>query len=335
MLAILAVLAVLTLGRAFFMPIVAAILLHFLLSPPVRALSQRGVPSFLATAVLLLSIGAAVGFGAYRLVTPALEAMQTLPQALHEVRHKTERWLRPVEQVTAATESVEELANVGSSDEESVTVRPPSLAENLWQGARDLVTGSVLSLVLLYFLIAVDDAFLRKLVEAVPSLAGKRSAVDLIRGIEREVSRYLMTISSINLGLGVAVGLALWWFDYPNPALWGLMAAVLNFVPYLGAVVGMFTVGLVGLTTFDSPGHTLTAVGIYVTLTAVEGTFITPTMLGRRLALSPVVVFVWLMLWNWLWGVPGVLMAVPLLVVILIFCDHVPELEPVARVVRR
>lgn len=181
---------------------------------------------------------------------------------------------------------------------------------------------------LLYFLLALDDLFLRKLASVLPRMSQRRQVVLIARATERDLSHYVLIRTLTNIGFGTAVGLALWWVGMPNPILWGIMAGILNYVPYLGGVVGYVIVGFAALTTFDSAGQALLAPGSYFLLNVVEGNMITPAILGRELTLNPVMIFVWLIFWSWIWGVPGALLAVPLLTMTKIVADNVETLAP-------
>ena len=133
----------------------------------------------------------------------------------------------------------------------------------------------------------------------------------------------------INVGVGVAVGVGVWLLQMPNPVLWGVLACVLTYIPYLGAVVGIGILGLAALLAFDDLGHALAVPGVYLVVSFLEGNFITPLVLGRRLTLNPVVIFVGLLFWFFLWGIPGALLAVPILAICKIVCDHVDTLAPI------
>jgi predicted PurR-regulated permease PerM len=185
--------------------------------------------------------------------------------------------------------------------------------------------------ILLFMLLASGDLLLRKLVAAVPRFTDKRRCVEVVRCIERDISVYLLTITVINCGLGLGVGLALWAVGMPNPALWGALAAALNFIPYLGAICGVAIVGLVALISLDPTVHALLAPASYLALTALEGYILTPHILGRRLSLDPVLILVSLLFWGWLWGVTGALIAVPLMAAAKIACDHSERLAAVGR----
>ena len=188
----------------------------------------------------------------------------------------------------------------------------------------------VLVLVLLFFLLASGDMFYEKIVHVVPRFRDKRRAMRIAHGIERQLSRYLLTITLVNAGLGVAVGLAMWAFGMPDPLLFGVIAWLFNYVPYVGAIGGSVLVFVVGLLTFDGVWLALLPGLVYYALTALEGQFITPYFLGRSLKLNQVVVFVTIAFWAWLWSVVGMLIAVPVLVAIATVCKSIPALEPLA-----
>jgi predicted PurR-regulated permease PerM len=183
--------------------------------------------------------------------------------------------------------------------------------------------------ILLYFLLVSGDLFLRKLVRVTPTLAGKRKAVEVAHRVQGDLARYLATITAINVGLGVAGGLAMALLGMPNPALWGAMAALFNFVPYVGAVVGTGIVGVVAALTFGDGPRWLAAPLVYFALTGLEGYLVTPMILGQRLRLNPVAILLGLLFWGWLWGIAGAFLAVPLLVALKILSENLPRLEPV------
>ena len=210
-----------------------------------------------------------------------------------------------------------------------MTVTTETLGQRVFSRATNLVTNGVVMFILLYFLLASGDLFLRKLIKVTPNLADKKRAVDIARQIETEVSTYLATITLINLILGLAVWGLMTLIGLPNPLLWGVLAAVANYIPYLGAIVMMAVLTMVGFLTFPDLGHALMPVGAFIGLNVLESYLLTPLILGRRLTLNPVVIFLGLTFWGWIWGITGALLAVPIMVVIKIFCDHSEPLAPV------
>jgi predicted PurR-regulated permease PerM len=197
-----------------------------------------------------------------------------------------------------------------------------------WTGT--LLAGIGETLVLLYLLLASGDLFLHKLVHVMPTLREKKRAVEISHEIQQNISNYLFSVSLINIGLGVAVSVGLYFLGVPNAAMWGMLVAVLNFVPYFGPVVGVMLLATVGLLTFDPLWQGILPAAWYLLLHLLEANFITPVLLGRRFTLNPVVVFVSLIFWTWLWGVPGALLSVPILVSVKVVCDRFPRLSPVS-----
>jgi predicted PurR-regulated permease PerM len=318
-------------ARPFFLPLVLALLLNLLLSPLVAAMGRLRVPQSLAAGLVVLALLGGVAGSAYLLVEPAGEWMDRAPTSLARVESKLRRLMEPVERVNRATQEVEKLTEVdggGRPRQQQVQVEEESLSGALLRRTTEATAGLAVVLVLLYFLLASGDLFLRKLIRVLPTLEDKKRAVDIARQLQRDLSRYLATVTLINLGLGVAVGVAMYLLGLPNPMLWGVMATVLNFVPYLGAIVGILVIGLVSALTFDGVGPILLPPLVYFLLTATEGYFVTPLILGRRLTLNPVMILLSLLLWGWLWGIAGAVLAVPMLAVIKILCDHIEPLHP-------
>lgn len=210
-----------------------------------------------------------------------------------------------------------------------VVVEGPGVATSLVGSAPGVVAQALFTLVLLFFLLASGDMFYEKIVQVMPSFRDKRRAVLIARDIERKLSHYLFTITAINAGLGLAVGIALWQLGMPNPALFGVVAFLLNYIPYIGALAGVLLTAGVGLVSLPDASDAFVAAGVFLALTSIEGQFITPVFVGRNLQLNTVVVFLSVTFWAWVWSVVGMLVATPLLVAVKVFCEHIPALEPV------
>ncbi|MBV8200415.1 MAG: AI-2E family transporter [Acidobacteria bacterium] len=323
--------------RSLLLPLVLALLLALLLSPLVRGLKRLHIPEPLGAGLVLLGLLGSVGFGIYELSGPASDWMQRAPQSLRTAEVKLRDLKRSVQKLGRATEQVERIADV------SVTPGPPprtpvvavsvqatpTLRERLFNQAADLVTDGVVMLILLFFMLASGDLFLRKLVRVLPRLEDKRRAVDIARQVERDISHYLSTVTMINLALGAAVALAFALIRVPNPLLWGAMVTCTNFVPYLGPAINYGVFAMIGLLTFDTVPHMLLPVGLFLVLNVLESYVISPMVLGKRLTLNPVMLFVSLTFWGWMWGIVGAILAVPIMVVLKIFCDHLEPLAPI------
>jgi predicted PurR-regulated permease PerM len=184
--------------------------------------------------------------------------------------------------------------------------------------------------ILVYFLLAYDGVFLGKIVKTLPRFNDKKKAVCILQEIEQHVSRYLLTVTLINIGLGIAVGTTVGLLGLPNPVLWGALVAVLNFVPYLGALTGIVCMTIGAALSYPSLGYALLFPACYLVLASIEGNLVTPFVMGRSLTLNPVVILLSITFWGWLWGIAGIILAVPILAAFKIFCAHVEQMEPVA-----
>lgn len=336
---VLALLGALYLARVVVLPILLAFLFSLLLAPVVRGLRHLKIPRWIASALVVLGLVAFAGGLLYYLAKPAAEWMDRAPTTFARVEAKLRELKEPVEKVSRATEQVERMTDVeagnGSPGVQKVQVTEEPLSGSLIRGTLTVVSATAVTLVLLYFLLNTGDIFLRKVAAIQRNAANRHAVIEIARRLEQDVSAYLLTITLINVGLGVAVGLALWWLDMPNPVLWGTMACLLNFVPYLGAMVGVVVVAVVAMLSFDTASAALLPPLAYLALTAVEGSFVTPTIVGQRLTLNPLMIFSGIIFWGWMWGVGGALLAVPLLAVFKIVCDHVEPLQPVGRLLGR
>lgn len=316
-------------ASAVFIPIALAVLFSLLLAPVVRRLARIGVPEALGAAIVLALVIAGVLFGIFRLAEPATDWLGRAPQSFARLEDRVRDLRAPVEQVQEATRKVEELADMQADPRRpAVVVEGPGLVQSLAIGTYSVLAAAAITVVLLYFMLASGDLFLLKLVQVLPRLRDKKLAIEIARASEREISTYLLTITCVNATLGLVTGLAMYVLGMPNPLLWGVVAGMLNFIPYLGPTITIAILGFVALLSFDSWPEILLPPVVFLLLTAVEGQLVTPFVVGRRLMLNPVVIFISLLIWGWLWGIPGMLMAVPLLAAFKILCDHIEPMSP-------
>lgn len=325
-------------ARPVLLPVVLGILVSFVLDPLVGQLERIHVPRGVGAATVLLALLGGTGYGVYRLASPAAQWIEQAPRNFQELEAKLRELKQPVEEVERATQEVERIARVGQregDDAREVRVREPTLGEKILGGMREFLASGVVMVVLLYFLLASGDLFIRKLARVLPTISEKRRAVTVIKEVRAEVSGYLVALSLVNVGLGTSVAIALWLLDMPNPILWGAVAGLLNFVPYLGPLAGILLVGFASLLAFEEIGRALLPPLAYLVLNTLEGSFVTPTIMGRRLAVNPVAVFLGLLFWGWIWGIPGALMAVPIIATVKILCDHYEPLAPLGEFMGR
>ena len=330
---VLSVIYTLYFARAILLPIALAVLLAIVLSPLVKALARLRIPEPAGAAVVLTALLCTMGYGVSKLAEPAAQWIERAPATLGELEHKLRALKKSFEGVSKAAQKVEEIAAVGDQAKQkqkvAVAVAPPSLAAKLLAGTQTFLVAAAATIVLLYFLLATGDTFLRKLVQVVPGHPDKNRAVAMIRTIEGDIAHYLSTVTFINAGLGVATAIAMYFLGMPNPVLWGVMVALLNYVPFLGPFVSLVVLTAVAILTFDQIGDALLVPGVFSALVILEGQILTPIIVGRNLTLNPVMIFIGMLFWSWLWGIVGALIAVPMLMALKIVCDHVASLTPV------
>jgi predicted PurR-regulated permease PerM len=316
-------------ARAFFLPLTLAWILSLILKPIVRYLHKLHIPEALGAAIVLLSVlGLLVG-GIFFLAAPASKWMSRAPAVFEKLQGKLDNFRRPAEKISKAAEQVENLTHLNSQEAsaQKVQVKEKGLLSNAMTLTKGVLLVASETFVLLYFLLAAGDLLMLKLIQVLPTLQDKKRAVEIANETESQVSSFLGTMTLINIFEGTVVGIGLAILGMPNPVLWGVMAAMVNYIPYLGALVGVGIVTLAAFATFDSTGRALMAPLIYLSVNFMDN-FISPYIMGKRLVLNPVLVFISLMFWGWIWGPVGVLLAVPLMVVFKVVCDHIEPLAP-------
>lgn len=318
-------------ARDVLLPVVLALLLTLIFSPAVRVLNKLRLPEPVGAAVVVVALVAALGFAVYSLIDPAMEWIGKVPETLKQIEDKVRGIKKSVQEVTKAADKVEEIARVEAKAPAKTQVVPqkPSLFSRFLIGTQSVLISAAFTIVLLYFLLASGDMFLRKLVRVLPTLADKKRAVEVARAIQTDMARYLFTISCINCGLGIATGIAMYWLGMPNPVLWGVMVAVFSYVPYVGAGTSLTVLTAVAFLSFDQIGEVLSVPAVFFALTVLEGQILVPIFIGKSLTLNPVVIFLSMLFWGWLWGIIGALMAVPILMIFKICCGHIESLAAI------
>jgi predicted PurR-regulated permease PerM len=333
---VLGLLGALYFAKAVFFPITLAVLLKLVFSPVVRRLNDWRVPYFAGAALVVGAIFGLVVGGVVFLSGPASNWFDEAPAHFRELQFKLRSLKRPMEKVTDAGDQVAKLTVVEGKDNPiPVQIEQPGVTALVVSTTGEVAVGGFLTMVMLYFLLAGGDRFLEKVVMLTPQLSGKKNVVAMTRDIQQSMSSYLFAMTCINAALGIVIGLAMWAMGLPNPALWGVMAACLNFIPYFGAILGGAIVFFVGVISLDSLAQAVWAPMVYFSVNAIEGYFITPSVLGRSISLSPLAIIVGMILWGWLWGVAGLLLAVPILAATKIACDHIGPLQPFGQLLGR
>lgn len=319
-------------AKDFFLPIILGVLMALTLSPIVRALTRLGVPNALGSILVVIGLSSSITGVGYVMSGPVTSWINDAPEIGQTLEYKLRSFSRTVKDVQEATKKVDELAETGGDqDVQKVSIETPGLLDSAVSTVATIAASAAVALVLAFFLLASNEMFYRKLIASFPRFEDKKKALGAVYDIERKVSRYLLTITVINALLGIAIGCALYAIGMDDAWIWGVFAFLLNFLPYVGMIVGASLVTVFAIVQFDTLSYAMLAPLAYLFFNALEGQFITPTTVGRRLELNTVAVFLTVVFWGWLWGIPGALMAVPFLVLVKVVCDNVEGLDTLNR----
>ncbi|MFT8644251.1 MULTISPECIES: AI-2E family transporter [Gluconacetobacter] len=346
-LTVLAVFYTLYFAAAIILPIVLALVANLLLSTPMRLLHARlKLPKTLAALTLILCLFGVIGAIGTAISVPAAGWISRAPQTMAAIQAHMAVLRGPLRMIQAANERIDSFLAVvsgrgsGGGHAALLASSAPSgqgglgmFGSSVLLGTRAFVGQLFTMMLMLFFLLAQGDSLLRRFVEIMPTFADKRRAVQIAYQIERNVSLYLTTITIINVLVGLANMLQCWVFGLPNPLLWGVLAFLLNYIPIIGPLTGIAIYFVVSLFVFPSMLQALLPPMVYLCIHLMEGETITPMVLARRFTLNPVLVMGSLMFWDWLWGVWGAFLSVPMLAVFKIICDHVEVLTPIGHVV--
>ncbi|GAB5413700.1 MAG: AI-2E family transporter [Congregibacter sp.] len=310
------VVGVLVLAESVFIPLALAVLMSLTLRPIVRVLATVGrVPQPLSAALLTSCIAFAAGSGLYALGEPAKEWLREAPSALRALQRQASAVRGPLEDMRETTAVIAELRGDASDSQQEIVVSTESdVEENVMLKTSEGFTYAASTLVLLFFILGWGERLFRNAIALLPSFSDRRGAMQVGHAIEAAIGRYLLTITSINICLGVAVALLSYYVGLPNPALWGVAAALLNFMPYIGAAITTLVLLAVSLVSQPLEYPLLAAPLAFLAITTFEGYVVTPYAVGRSLTLNPLVIFIFLLICFFLWGGIGALLAVPILV---------------------
>jgi predicted PurR-regulated permease PerM len=329
-LALLAVVYTLYFGRAFFIPIFFAVELNFLFSPAIRWVRKRlHIPAPLTSAILILGVAGGLSFGVYSLATPAQGWLVSAPTTLGRAGQKLHKIMKPVEQVSRTADQMDKVTSVTSSGSkpQQVVVAGPSMGSRFFGTTQSIIGALLEVLVLTFFLLSAGDLFLQKTIKISTRRANQRTAVEIAREIEASISRYLVTSAFLNIVEGAVFTGLMYLLKMPNPFLWGALVTCLEFIPYVGALTLIAILTVASLTVFDTVGHAMLIPGTFVALNLIQGNLIGPMVMGHRLSLNPVAIFIGVAFWWELWGIAGAFLAVPMLASLKIICDHVEWLS--------
>ncbi|MDQ2702187.1 MAG: AI-2E family transporter [Pseudomonadota bacterium] len=321
-------------AQGLLLPVLLAMFFALVGNPVIRLLRRIYVPRFVSALLVLLVGLAGTGLLAQQLITPAGEWIRQVPREMRSLAPKLRDLAKPMQEANKAAVNIARAAGGESTSRPVEVVRTEVNDPYKALTATPRMIASVLAVVLLTFFFMVYGANLQRAALALlPDRQQKRVTVEILQSIEREMSRYVLTITLINVLVGLALAGALYWIGVPGDEalLWGTMAAILNFAPYVGPLIGILVMLLMGFVAFDEMWQSLLPAAIYLGLHTLEGQLITPIVLGARMALSPLVLILALMVFGWLWGIVGLLLAVPLLVCCKIVLTKVEGMEGWAR----
>ncbi len=314
-------------AKDIIMPIALGLLITLTLTPLVRFVRRLGVQSGLAAFAVVLLVGSAMGTGGYLLSTPVSDLIDSAPTIGARLQSKLAEFRSSVDTISSVSAQVESIAGEApAEDVQQVVIKQPGIISSATSSLMSGLTSIALALIFALFMLASGDMFYQKLIAVMPQLSEKKKALRIVYAVEDNVSQYLFTITLINISLGVIITLLLFIAGMPNAPLWGTIAAVMNFLPYVGALLGAGLLAAMSLGNFDTMMAALIPPFLYLTCTTIEGNILTPMIVGKRLELNSVAVFLAVAIWGWLWGIAGALMAVPLLVVFKVLCDHSEDL---------
>lgn len=326
----------LVLAQSLVVPLVIALLVSLILAPAVRLLCRSRLPRPLATSIvlggaLLVLIGL-VG----SLLGPAKAWLDDAPRSLARIERAALSLREPLRAAEAAGERLAGLGeDIGPARKSVPTESSESQMSQLLLAAPSSLGSVMVTVILIFVFLQHGESLLRKLVELAPALRAKKEIVLAIRSAQRDLSLYMLTITVINLGLGGTTALGLWLLGVPNPLLWGGVTALLNYAPYVGPMLMLLVLTVVGFGEFETVSQALLLPGMFLIFNIIEGQILTPLTVGRRLALDPIVVFLGLVILGWMWGVAGVLLALPLLTCLRILAERVTGWEALAKILRR
>jgi predicted PurR-regulated permease PerM len=310
-----------------FLPIVLAGFLGFLLTPITRWLKKIGLSTFWAPLIGTLSFFAVLLCLFAALCVSLARLEPGLPSYLDHIQERLTPILHAIQKSSPSIDRLSAWFNPGNLVR--VSIQGPSFVEMAFENAPKFFAVLIVVHVLAFFLLLYGARLLKKLVDMIPGVSEKQNVVEIAAEIEQTAARYFTSVTLINACVGGSLWIVVGLLGLPHPLLWGVAAFLLHYIPFVGATGGIVAMALVSMIHFDSAWYALLPPLAYVFCAMIEGNLATPLFLGRWLTLNPVAILLTFLLWSYLWGVPGTLLAVPLLATFKIFCDRIEPLRPV------
>jgi predicted PurR-regulated permease PerM len=336
-LAAVAVIYALYVGKEVVLPIMLAVVLKLLLQPAMDFLRYRlRLPAPFAALFIILCLFFGIATVVFTVSGPASGWISKIPDILPVLKQKLVLLQEPIAYLQSVFKELEEAATSASQSSAVPTVAVKdsnSITSMLALVTLTTFTRLFSTMVILFFLLAAGDRLLRGLIEVLPRFSDKRQAADIASEIQRQIGGYLFTITFMNTAVGIATGLAMWCCGLGDPILWGSTAFLLNFVPIVGPLTGVGMFFLAGIVALEWPATALLPPGIYLLIHILEGEILTPLLLAKRFTLNPVLVIVSLFFWHAVWGISGAFLAVPLLAMMKIASDRIESLKPAGHII--
>ncbi|MBN9083344.1 MAG: AI-2E family transporter [Rhizobiales bacterium] len=328
-LVLLALLCIAYFAAEIVLPIVLAFVLKLLFQPGMRFLEQFSVPRSLAALLLILLVfGAIVGLGA-AISGPAAGWAAKLPEGVPRLQERLKFLNEPINTLQTFLSQIDHFVDGASSGSQHSTGLAAGIATRLFTGGTHFASSFFQTILILFFLLVSGNTFLKRTVEILPTFKDKRQVVELSLDVEKNISAYLLTITLMNLAVGIATGIAIWFTGLGDAVLWGTVAFLLNYVPIMGPLFGVVIFLLAGLLVIDQLWLALLPAILYFVIHIIEGEIVTPMLLAKRFTLNPVLVIISLIFWFWMWGVPGAILAVPMLAIVKIVADGIKPLAAI------
>ncbi len=317
------------------LPIVIALIFAVLLSPLCRLLERLWIPRPLAAVLALVLAGVVVWFTFSVIAQPAARLFEDAPAMMNRAEKHLRALQAPLKPLTDISREVEGLNIVEPATPPSRTVvmQEPGLVSSIMSSAQIVVVQTGLVFILCFFLLLTRSEFRIKVIAFQPTLRARVRAARVFRDVGRRVTGYMVTFSTINLCVGIATGLACWQLGLPEPLMWGGLAMLFNFIPFLGPALMMGLLGFAGLATYDTLLEASFPLLAFMVISFLEANFLTPTIIGRRMMLNPLAIILVVGFWIWLWGPLGGVIALPLLIMFKVICDHTPPLRVVGALI--
>ena len=331
-------------AQAVLIPVVLSALIFYVLDPIVDSLEKIRVHRAIGAALILLTLVGGTGYALYELRDDALAVVEELPRAAQRARNTLRagrtRAPTPMDKLQEAAKEIDKTAVEAAGPQERdpagiqrVQIVQPFRATDylMWGSAGAVALGAqaIMILFLSYFLLVADDLYKRKLVKIMPTLSQKKITVQIVDEIGSQIERFMMVQVLTSLIVAAATTIALWWVGLNQAVVWGLMAGVLNSIPYFGPIVVSGGLTLVAYMQFGTIEMALWVAAIALVITTLEGWLLTPTLMGRAASINPAAIFIGIIFWSWVWGVWGLVLAVPMLMMAKAVCDRIEELQPI------